>query len=99
MKLGILSLTWISPLTKPSSAPTRRAVGIASQAQLANVPPQPRNAKAKSTAQTEIVPSIERSMEPMMMMKVTPTATMSAGAAAMPMRAAFRMEKNRESRR
>ena len=34
-----------------------------------------------------------------MMMKVAPTATISAGVAAMPMRAPFRMEKNRESRR
>ncbi len=34
-----------------------------------------------------------------MMMKVTPMATISAGAAAMAMRAAFRMEKKLESTR
>ena len=56
-------------------------------------------AKAKTTALTETVPSIDRSMDPMMMMKVTPTATIRAGAAATAMREALRMEKNRESSR
>ena len=84
---------------KPITAPTTRASGKASHAQLASVAPQAMKAKANSTAQTEIVPSIERSMEPMRMMKVTPMATINPGEAAIPMRAALRIEKNRESRR
>lgn len=36
---------------------------------------------------------MERSIDPMMMMNVTPTATISAGAAAMAMRAKLRTEK------
>ena len=72
---------------------------MASQAKLASVPPQAMKAKAKITAQTETVPSIDRSIDPIRMMKVTPTATIRAGAADMPMRAAFRMEKKRESSR
>ena len=42
---------------------------------------------------TETAPSIDRSIDPMMMMKVTPTATISAGEAAMEMRAKLRSDR------
>ena len=84
---------------KPITAPISMASGIARKAKLASVPPQARKAKAKTTAETETVPSMLRSIEPMMMMKVTPTATISAGVAATAMRAALRIEKKRLSSR
>ena len=43
--------------------------------------------KAEDHRAALIVPSIDRSIDPMMMMKVTPMATMSAGVEAMAMRA------------
>lgn len=97
MKDGILSLTWISPLTKPRAAPTSIATGNANQAQLAKALPSHRKQNAKETAQTYTVPSIDRSIEPMIMTNVTPVATMSAGDAAIRIRAKFRVEKNRGS--
>ena len=51
------------------------------------------------TALTETVPSIDKSIDPMMMIKVTPIATIKAGVADTAIRAAFRIEKKRESKR
>ena len=82
---------------KPNTAPTKSANGMASQAQLASVPPSHKKQKAKDTAQTETVPSIERSMDPIRMINVTPIATISAGEAAIKIRAKFLTVKKRGS--
>ena len=82
---------------KPMIPPTTNATGIASQAQLASVPPKAINTKANMTALTETVPSMERSIDPMMIMNVTPMATIRPGVAATAIRDALRMEKKRES--
>ena len=93
MKDGICSRTCSKPLTKPNTAPISNVAGMAIQAIDPSVPPNAINMVAKRTAHTETAPSIDRSMDPMMMMKVTPSATMSGGVAASAMRAAFRKEK------
>ena len=93
MKEGMRSSTCTRPLTSPNSAPTRMQAGSAIQPQPASVPPSAVKIIAKTTAQTATAPSIDRSIDPMMMMKVTPSATISAGVAEMLMRAKLRSDR------
>ena len=90
MKEGMRNMTCTRPVRNPRPAPNSSMTGIASHADDASVPPHFRNRNPNTTAQTEIVPSIERSMDPMMMMNVTPSATIKAGVEAMAMRAKLR---------
>ncbi|MBA8841441.1 hypothetical protein FHW03_004793 [Ochrobactrum sp. RH2CCR150] len=74
--------------------PSINIIGRAIHPRPVEDPPKTAKTKANETAVSEIDPSMERSIDPIMIMKVTPTATMSAGADAMAMRAKFLTEKN-----
>src|SRR5690349_10978314 len=93
MKDGIFSPTCTSPLIRPNRAPTISAPAIASHPHPARLPPNAVNIVANSTAQTATAPSMERSIDPMRMTKVTPMPIISDGVDRMEMRAKLRMER------
>src|SRR5690606_38756633 len=66
---------------------------MASHAPAPNDPPSFRNIRQNSTAHSDTAPSIDRSMEPMTMMKVTPSATIIGGVEASAIRARLRCDR------
>ena len=71
MKDGTLRRTWMVPLRNPTKAPTASTNGSAKRPRSLPLAPL-RTSIERMTAASVSPPSIERSIEPMMMMKVTP---------------------------
>ena len=92
MNDGILSPTWTRPFTKPSTAPS---------ASTSNTPSRPKSlsfapfstTSDRITAPKATTPSMDRSMLPMMITKVTPSPRMSGIAAELATRTRLRTER------
>ena len=72
MKDGTLRLTWTTPLTNPTAAPTRSTSNTARMPRLLEFAPL-RTSIDRMTALSARMPSTERSIEPINMMNVAPT--------------------------